>query len=504
MPNYIKALIFILAATAIVMVLARDPLSSHYTKEEYRNYRNTWWFLTVCLFISPGIWIFYAIVILLLLTRRYATDIDRVVTYCFLLFAAPSIEAAIPGFAGINRLFVLDLQKILILIVLLPLFKKSISYGGISSRPSDKYVVLYTLLICLLMFRDPNFTNSARESLVLAVEVIIPYFVVSRTIKSLADFNKVLLALMFTLSLIAAEAVFEALKHWELYNSTGHRLIGERVFRFSGSRAGFLRARSIFLSPIILGLAMVFLLALLLYLKPFFTKKMAFYILVAICGIALIVCFSRAAWVGGVILFVVYVFVGSGFAKVVRVAMAGSLVGFFLLTMTTFGQRILNLIPFFGGTERSDTFDYRARLMENGIILIKRNPWFGDHFYLDTPEMEEMRQGQGIVDTVNAFLSIAMRNGLVGLFLFLMIFIPSMIIIYRSSKKLLSTEERFGQIGRMLVSYMVAAMFIMSTVANADFVKVIYFLVASLMAAWIGIYRQYEREGEISKELVKR
>ena len=47
------------------------------------------------------------------------------------------------------------------------------------------------------------------------------------------------------------------------------------------------------------------------------------------------------------------------------------------------------------------------------MSLIKQNPFFGDAFvYL---QMEQLRQGQGIIDIVNGYLYTALFNGLVGL-----------------------------------------------------------------------------------------
>src|SRR5690606_37360631 len=133
---------------SVVLFFVRDPVTSHYSKKEYKEYRNMWWFLTACLFISPGIWIFYALVFFALITRRYAADVDRVSAYLFLLFTAPSIDASIPGIGGINRFLDLDLQRILVLVVLLPIFKKSLK-GGLSVVPSDKFVILYLGIIAV-------------------------------------------------------------------------------------------------------------------------------------------------------------------------------------------------------------------------------------------------------------------------------------------------------------------------------------------------------------------
>lgn len=502
MPNYITALILLLIPATFILMVARDPLSSHFSKKEFRSYRNTWLVITICLFLSPGIWIFYAIAAVVMLRQRYATDADRIATYCFLLFIVPSIEVRVPGLFGIKTLFLLDYQRLLALIILMPLFSKSLN-KGLSVHPSDKYLALYFAYVSIMAFRGENTTEILRDIVIHFVDVIIPYFVISRNIKSIEHLNRAFLAAMFSLALLAGEAVMEAVRHWELYNHTGHRLIGERIFRFSSERAGLLRARSIFSSPIVLGYAMMLLLALLMYLKPYFTKPVRFYSLVGVAVAALLVTFSRGPWVATALALATYIYMNAGATKAMGYLVMGGTVGAVVLVSTEMGRSILNLLPFFGGTEAAGTFDYRAQLFEKGLILVKRNPLFGDHFFLRTPEMEAMRQGQGIIDTVNIYLSIAMRLGLVGLFLFVMIFIPTLFFIYRRARKLPPSEERLAQSGRMLVSFMVGGLFLIATVSNIDYVPVLYFLGAAFMASWVGLYREYESRSDAKSIVVR-
>ena len=59
-----------------------------------------------------------------------------------------------------------------------------------------------------------------------------------------------------------------------------------------------------------------------------------------------------------------------------------------------FGSKLSNLIPFLSEAGVGN-ITYRQRLFENSQIVIAKNPWFGSVNYLDTAEMEVMRQGQG-------------------------------------------------------------------------------------------------------------
>ena len=94
----------------------------------------------------------------------------------------------------------------------------------------------------------------------------------------------------------------------------------------------------------------------------------------------------------------------------------------FLLLLTPIGDRIINLLPYVGSEENTVTADYRTKLLENSWIVIQRNPVFGSVDYLETPEMQEMIQGQGIIDVVNTYIQVALNTGLVGLGLFVLFF----------------------------------------------------------------------------------
>ncbi len=62
--------------------------------------------------------------------------------------------------------------------------------------------------------------------------------------------------------------------------------------------------------------------------------------------------------------------------------------------MTSVGQKILDFLPFFG-TSRDDTITYRQELLTNGLDVFWRTPFFGSATFIDTQELQSMRQGQG-------------------------------------------------------------------------------------------------------------
>jgi O-antigen ligase len=89
----------------------------------------------------------------------------------------------------------------------------------------------------------------------------------------------------------------------------------------------------------------------------------------------------------------------------------------FAVILTPLGERVVAVLPFLGGTVNSDTIQYRNMLLTRSWDVIRESPWFGDP--LAIAKLQDLRQGQGIVDFVNSYIELLLSNGFVGLFFFL-------------------------------------------------------------------------------------
>ena len=67
------------------------------------------------------------------------------------------------------------------------------------------------------------------------------------------------------------------------------------------------------------------------------------------------------------------------------------------------------------------TFEYRRRLFLAQMEILPRNFWFGNSLYKAEPEMQELIQGQGIIDPVNTFSTMAVERGMISLVFFIFI-----------------------------------------------------------------------------------
>jgi O-antigen ligase len=123
------------------------------------------------------------------------------------------------------------------------------------------------------------------------------------------------------------------------------------------------------------------------------------------------------------------------------------------------------------------------------VIVIQRNPWFGSINYLDTPEMESMRQGQNIIDIVNTYISVALEKGFVGLGLFVGFFFLTLLGIYLAMRSIPDKDSEEHLLGRILLATLLAIMVIIFTVSSITVIPIVYWSVAGLGVAYAQMIR---------------
>ena len=202
---------------------------------------------------------------------------------------------------------------------------------------------------------------------------------------------------------------------------------------------------------------------------------------------------SRGPWIGVAALLATYIATGSqAFRRLGMVAMAG-LVTLPLLAILPGGRKVIDLLPFIGSIETGG-ISYREQVMENGLIVIQRNPWFGSVDFLKTPEMEALRQGQGIIDIVNTYVGITLSYGIVGLGLFVGFFAMTLIGIRKAMRTIPDKDDEMHRLGRALFATLTGILVIITTVSSITIIPVVYWSVAGLGVAYAQVGKKWLRE----------
>ncbi|MBE8232882.1 MAG: O-antigen ligase family protein [Endozoicomonadaceae bacterium] len=394
----------------------------------------------------------------------------------------------IHGAFCIRDLIKISYPLFLTITLLLPLLLSNKTTGNKQHSITDKLIVFYIITISILSFRDTTTSHAIRTCITIALDIYVPYFAISRYIQTADQLKTALTALFIGLLPLTLIGFFEAIKHWHLFDQLAYAMANDPHQKKYDERAGLTRASTVFFGPIIYGYVMVIGNGLALYLRPLMEEKF-FRLSFLLFSFALIASVARGPWVGLAVLIIAYVLTGkAAISQLFKLGLSGLAI-FALLSLSTFGNKLLDLLPFIG-TAQSGTVDYREQLIENALIVIQRNPWFGSTTFLETPEMESMRQGEGIIDLVNTYIQIALAYGSIGLILFLAIFIGLLIRCYRIIKRLPSEEVDLIRMGRALFAILTAILFIIFTTSSINYVPVFYWIFTGITAAYLNIAKQ--------------
>jgi O-antigen ligase len=205
--------------------------------------------------------------------------------------------------------------------------------------------------------------------------------------------------------------------------------------------------------------------------------------------LGLIASLSRGPWAGAVVTTGMYIITGR--RPVIRLAIAALAGACVLLVLSFFpaGQKLFDLIPYIGESSQH-TISYREELLAKAIVVIERNPLLGSVDYLGTPELESMRQGQGIIDVVNTYLQVALETGLIGLMLFCSFFIKIAYDVYRTTKLIRVADYQLHCMGRALLATLVGMLFMIFAISSVTIVPIVYWSLAAIGVAYAQLVMQ--------------
>jgi O-antigen ligase len=497
MPENIRALIFVLALAVPAFYVNRQIASSVIAPREFVLWRNTWFVATIAAFLSGNFFIFAGIMAMICLYVRA----ESVAIFFMLLFAVPLVESPIGGFGLFNKLFELSNPRLLVILLLLPMLFATGKPTGRSGRAyatADWLIVGYVLLLFAVSV-SAEITQALRQATLLTLDVLIPYFALSRAITGMADIRKALLAFVIGVVPLSLIGVLETLKHWLLYNPIAADWgEAEQTINYL-PRGELLRATATAFSPIVFGFIILVAIGCMLALWPSIRSRRFSGIALAILAGGLVAALSRGPWVGTAVLIIVYLALSpNAIANLAKFLVIGGVVLGFLV-VSPLGDRVLDFLPFVGSIDSANV-DYRQRLFTASISVIERNPWLGNIHFRQEPEMQQLMQGEHIVDVVNTFLNVALRTGLVGLALFLAFFAAILIGLWRVRKFPVIRQAGLAGFPRALMATLIGMMVTMGTVSFIDFIPYVCWSFAGLCVAFIRI--AYRERGVVPRAVV--
>lgn len=493
MTENLRACIVILSIGWLTFNLSKKvtaPLKS-YNHADHALQRNSWLGLTGLAFIGGTYWLYAAAAAVTLWLGGLRTR-NALALYATLLFVIPPFQAAIPGFGILQQLFELTHPRLLALFLLLPLarrVKQAPSSGNFRARVAADSLVLGYLVLqaALALAREENLTNGLRQVWYLLLDVGLPYYVTSRALRDPAQLREVLAAWVTAALLLAAIACFESQRHWLLYYtlpaSMGlHWGMGSYLGRAEALRVSASTGHAIALGYVMTVAAVFF-----GYLWPKLKRRLwSRNIAGALIAGGVVAPLSRGPWMGGLAMLSTYVATGPHALSRLMIMLIGGSAILALLILLPGGEKVIDLLPFIGTVETTN-IDYRSRLLEQALIVAQQNLWLGTDTFLQTPEMQTLIQGQGIIDIVNTYLQVLLSTGVIGLILFVGIFLSVGWQIYRALSSLPSRACDDARMGRALLAALAGTMVTIFTTSSITVIPTVYWCLLGLGVAYVRV-----------------
>jgi O-antigen ligase len=462
MLGNIKALIVVLAIAATVFHLAKPIALRFMSGEDFARRRFVWFVLTAVFFVSPNFWL-YTLVAIPMLVWANRKESNPIALYLLLLHVIPPLSVNIP-ILGNNGLFPLDNYGLLAFCILLP---AAMRYRKNQEATTGRLGAMDVLLLAfgalqVALYVPPDLphhffiadspSNVLRRAFLFFLDTYLLYFTVSRTCQSRRKLVEAAATFCLACGVMAAIAMFERMRGWLLYVDIASSWANDLHAAFYLARGGAVRAQVSAGHSIALGYLLAVAFGFWLYLKshvPSGRQRIGVTLLLW-CG--LYAAFSRGGWLGGVTVY--FTFIAAGPRKISRLVKGTGLAVVIagLIAVSPVGDRILEMLPVTG----QPMDPYRYRLAERGWELVLAHPFFGDQF--PWPEMEDLRQGEGIIDLVNTYLGVALNYGLIGLFCFLSFIVLGMITVYARTRELIQSDPDLALFGTSLIACIVGTL----------------------------------------------
>jgi len=437
-------------------------------------------------FLAHNFWLYVAFGVCAV--WRVKDKINAALILAAVMFCVPLYNKVVflPG--GDGTILSVSLQYAVIWL----LFHKVASGNDVNADGEGKYIRSSTDVFLLswvayqmvFLLGASTLTHTIKTAIMEMTQSYCLYFIVSRAIAARSDLVLMVKVFAFQCLALAIVGVTESVRHWLLYTPTEAVLSISKVAianYLERDSLGLLRSLATAGHPIILGAILG--VGVLFWIGLQDDEKSSrtwVRISLVVMVFGLLSTFSRGPWLATIAGYAVFVMASKDILKqLMRFMVAIGIIAGLLVTVPG-GEKIIDMLPFVGQSE-SGSVDYRSLLLKICLYLFWENPWFGSTDYMSEPIMQSLVQGQGIIDMVNTYLSIAMSGGFVGLSIYLCIFLSALIPLGRELRK---TNDK---IHRAIFAAMVCFMITLATVSSINSLPLLCWMLLGLVKAstWV-------------------
>jgi O-antigen ligase len=387
----------------------------------------------------------------------------KITTFWMSVILFVPLHLQIGGIGGINYLLSLDHFRLAAIILLIPaLF--TLPKRRVPRSPAtvllDVAVMAYPLLVIALTAPSVTLTGSARSLVATALDVVLPYFVLTSGLQSWEDFKYLLVRLCAACLFAAVVGLLEFAVQRNIYSDLQWAFGVKWSLTHTLLRGNLIRVQAMTPQPILFAAQLMMTLGLWWAIgrAQLGTKGLARLVDLAIVG-ALVFTFSRGPWLGALAFALTFFALSRVRTSFVAIGLVVVAVAIVAIKIAGLDASILAALKTVFGDSREEagSIEYRNQLLNTAIALVQQSPWFGVPNY--AAQMQDLVQGEGIIDLVNAYVGVALNSGLVGLALFLAPFALSLGILLRriaasSSRYSLEQMRYLRVVAALLVAFL--------------------------------------------------
>ena len=375
--------------------------------------RAPFWILTGMFAI--GMWgHFYQIVaaaLVLALPLLARGRADAAALYCLLVVSVPLMTLPIQ----VGGLYLITADKYLFCAIGLTIaFMMNRGNDEVLRRAHFGVPILIIVVLELSQARDPSLTATIRQGLPALLTILLPYFILSRCLNNAEDVRRFLLAFVLAGFAMAVIATVEARLHWLIYQQIEGRLgVHVAINGYAKMRAGILRAPASFPESTTLGtfLALSFMAA--LAIRDSFASRNKWYLVLLVLLSGLVSANSRGAFIALAVGLLAWDIYCRRYTSLALKAVAAGGIYLFALFAAQFSAFFAAMVGKGSGT--AATTDYRIRLLHRGMEEIHKHPYLGQNLKTALSHLEDLRQGEGIIDIVNGYINYGLTLGYPGI-----------------------------------------------------------------------------------------
>ena len=416
-----------------------------------------------------------------------------------ILFVPMRLELG--GLGGINSFLSLDHFKVAAVVLLIPA-----ALGLASSREQrrpgtvllDLAVLAYPLFSIANTAPGVSMTATARSLVVMGLDVALPYFVLTRGLRSWPDLRFVLVRLFAACFFAAAVGLLEFAIQRNIYADLQWAFGVKWSLTHTLLRGNLIRVQAMTSQPILFAAQLILTLGLWWVVGFVRSERRGWHRMVDLAiACALVFTFSRGPWLGALAMGLTLLallrwparWVGALLSAVACAAVAVKVAGL--------DESVLAALKTVFGSAREDatSIEYRSQLLDTAIALVKQSPWFGVPDY--AAQMQDLVQGEGIIDLVNTYVGVTLNSGLVGLALFVAPMLVSLAMLLRRVGRDADHESpqqlRYHRVSAALLVGFALTIFTTSSFERLPFL--LLFLVAAPAIAMPAVPRRTPRLG---------